>query len=164
MAQSVSFIKEGLSVAKMGTLLSENNTVHFEPIDKLVSNKKVVYNKEGIYLYYYAKSDSLFMPQVGVIDNIIIATDKKGIIEGIFLYLGKTAINIEQAITKTFDNPKLKSTSFIGKDTLNNKLFWATNDISIFLKNRPDKDYYEVNIERLSGDTISPHIFFIDEE
>lgn len=159
MAQKIEVTENGLNVFSIGDNVNQVK-LDIKSANGRIKRQELIAPFTDRFNYYFIASDSMFMEQAGLISEVFIGTDTTGKICGIFMVLKDASENILPVLTKALGDPRLKSETAIGDQSLWSKVYWPKNDIDFFLKK--GSGYYEIKMTRRGIQGPTPAIGMVD--
>lgn len=158
MPQKVEFSVDGLSILKLGTIMTDLRQFSLSKIEKHPDKESFRIWFNETFSYYYINSASLFIPGCGLIDNLFIVPDKSNRVMSIFIFGEMNIETLEAKLTEAFGDAKLKSQSANPGSPNRTKKLWHKNGISVYLTTAVNSKIAGISISKYTGEGISPGI------
>lgn len=159
-SQNFEIKQNGLNDILLGTKINYYQNQNIEPQKNYVEKLKTNFLLTNFYDYYFVKSDSIQINNVGKPEDIFIATNKSGDIVRIIFFIKNEFLNINfiNEITKVYNNKVLLATSGIGNNGENILMHWTKNNYSLHVRKQYGSEFTKIMMNKYSENGIAADI------
>ncbi|MEO5945549.1 MAG: hypothetical protein ABIP79_01945 [Chitinophagaceae bacterium] len=159
MGQRIEFNERGLNILRIDERVEDLKGISFDKMEKHSEIKSgYVGGFPNEFLYYYIKSDTMFIEKGGLVKDIFFATDKYDRVRGIFLVIENLSDSCTFYLDKAYGAPLSQSHSSIRNIATSAKTFRKKNEVNVFLIQYPEEIYSKVMIYNSRLDEKSPGV------
>lgn len=153
--QNLILSETGFKNLSIGDLIAPKGHYQFKQLDSYPDKNRIRIGFEDYYNYYFFPGNIqlIINPDTIKISHFFLATDKKGIIEGLTIFLdsSKTKI-IANKLDLLYGPQKLQSTSGANGQTERLTMFWTNNLNAVFITKSFQRDIkIDITGNKLTG-------------